>query len=566
VNGDGTFDASGDTRLEHLVTATGTRLREPTISDDGHMVAYTEEALPFDDVPPADLPQVKAIDRGQAGASEPFVPKRLPPPGGGTPLAGGPTSQPDLSGDGRYLSATSLAGNLPGDCRTESPIGINAKAYDPVRCADVVMWDLGRRDTDAVVVSTTPTGGGADRDSGASSLSSTGRFVTFNSSASNLDVEQSAGGDPEIDNDVFARENTPNLVATPERIDFGEVGPGQTVTRVVRFTNQAGTTDEDSWGPLKIETMRIDDPFVIEADGCSDVTLHRGEGCDVRVRYRPLRLGRDTGNVIAGYDGLHWGSKDRPVETLTTPVDLVGDAAGPVFEAPDLLRFGAVRTDATPPERTATIRSSGNRAFEITGLSLEGDDADQFTVDGSDCLGSVAPDTNCDVHVRFSPTSQGDLTAAIRVEHTAPGGPHRIRLEGSGVVGVPVLVATPGRIDFGIKPIGTAAADVTVTIENKGDAPFEVSALDVIGSAADDFAIVGNDCLGPTPLGPSERCAVTVRAIPTASGPRAGRLRVTSSAPGNPHTVDLIVTGAVPTLIFNPGLGPPGSVVTAIGT
>jgi hypothetical protein len=57
-----------------------------------------------------------------------------------------------------------------------------------------------------------------------------------------------------------------------------------------------------------------------------------------------------------------------------------------------------------------------------------------------------------------------------------------------------------------------------------------------------------------------------VRATPTAPGDRAAELRFTDTAPGSPHTVDLQVGTAVPTLQFNPGLGPPGLVTTAVGT
>jgi hypothetical protein len=59
---------------------------------------------------------------------------------------------------------------------------------------------------------------------------------------------------------------------------------------------------------------------------------------------------------------------------------------------------------------------------------------------------------------------------------------------------------------------------------------------------------------------------VTLRTTPAAAGSRTAELRFTDTAPGSPHTVDLEADTPGPTLTINPGLGPPGSVVTISGT
>jgi hypothetical protein len=456
---------------------------------------------------------------------------------------------------------------------------------------------------------------------------------------------------------------------------------GASATRVVTFTNEAPDgADDDSWGPLTITVLRIDGPFTVDSDTCTLVTLHRGDDCEVQVRYRPTVVGRETGTLRAIYEDRHW-TDGKPVEAGQAPVDLVGtggpppldpvfdatpdptefpttfigevadpktvsvrnlgelpftvesveiagtnpsdfrivtedctdavitpppagctvevdfrpEAAGsrtavlrftdtapgevhlvdltgtgeervPVFTAtPNPLDFGTVRTDATPPVGDVTIGNAGNGPFTIDGFSVDGTDAAQFTVTGTDCIGVVDPGDTCTVSVRFAPTGQGPRSAALVVDDTAPGRPHRIRLSGTGEVGTPQFAADPDPVDFGNALIGTPPADRVVTVTDTGDAPFTVTALDVIGPAATDFSIVSNTCVGAI-VTPTIACTVTVRATPTAPGDRTAQLRFTDTAPGSPHTVDLRIATAVPTLEFNPGLGPPGTVTSAIGT
>jgi len=227
----------------------------------------------------------------------------------------------------------------------------------------------------------------------------------------------------------------------------------------------------------------------------------------------------------------------------------------PVFDAtPNPLDFGGVRTDASPPVRTITVTNTGNGPYTIDGLSLDGPDAGEFTITETDCTGAViGPDDECTVDVRFAPLDQKLKSAAVVVDDTAPGRPHRITLTGSGLVGTPAFEATPDPVDFGSALIGTPPGDKVVTVTNTGDAPFQVTGLDLIGPAAADFSIVSSTCLGAT-------------VTPTAAGARTAELRFTDTAPGSPHTVGLKADTPGPTLTINPGLGPPGSVVTISGT
>ena len=683
VGGDGAFD--GDVRLDSIVVnldpedvlATGA----PTISDDGRVVAYHRE-------PDGNDFQVYVIDRGPpdldgAYPIPPFTPRLVSTPDGTAP-GDDDTRDPDLSGDGRYLAATTEADNLPGDCELDDG-GPSDSSGELARCNDVLVWDLAQPALEPVVASVSPGGGTADDTSTTPSLSGTGRFIGFTSDARNLDPLQTGTpvSDTTSDDDTFVRELRPTLVGSPDPTDFGTVqtGVGASATRVVTFTNEAQAgADDDSWGPLTVTGLLVDGPFTVDSDTCTGVVLHRGDGCEVQVRYRPTVVGPETGTLRAVHEDRHW-TEGRPVDPGEAPVDLVGVGGppprDPVFDAvpdpaefpttfigevadpqtvsvrnlgelpftvgsvevagtdpddfrivsedctdaaitpppdgcsvvvdfrpgaagprtavlrftdsapgavhlvdltgtgearvpvltatPNPLDFGTVRTDASPPVGDITIGNAGNGPFDIDGLGIDGTDAARFTVAGTDCGGTLDPGGTCTVSIRFAPTGPGPRSAALVVDDTAPGRPHRVRLAGTGEVGTPRFAADPDPVDFGTALVGTPPADRVVTVTNTGDAPFTVTALGVAGPAAADFSIVTDTCLGGV-VTPTIACTVTVRATPTAPGDRAAELRFTDTAPGSPHTVDLQVATAVPTLQFNPGLGPPGLVTTAVGT
>jgi hypothetical protein len=567
VGGDGTFD--DDVRLDSLVVnldpedvrATGF----PTISDDGRVVAYHQE-------PDGRDFQVYVIDRGPpdidgAYPLPPFAPRLVSTPDGTAP-GDDDTREPDLSGDGRYLAAATEADNLPGDCELDDG-GPSDSSGETARCTDVLVWDLAQPGLEPVVASVSPGGGTADESSATPWLSGTGRYVGFTSDAGNLDPLQTGTpvSDTGSDDDTFVRELRPTLVGAPDPTDFGTVqtGVGASATRVVTFTNEAPAgSDDGSWGPLTVSGLVVDGPFTVDSDTCTGVVLHREDGCEVQVRYEPTVVGPETGTLVAVHEDRHW-TEGEAVASAEAPVELVGagEARVPVLTAtPNPLDFGTVRTDATPPVDDITIGNAGNGPFDIDGLAVDGTG---FTVAGTDCGGTLEPGGTCTVSIEFAPTGQGPRSAALVVDDTAPGQPHRVSLTGTGEVGTPAFAADPDPVDFGTALIGTPPADRVVTVTNTGDAPFTVTGLDVIGPAAADFSIVTDTCLGGV-VTPTIACTVTVRATPTAPGDRAAELRFIDTAPGSPHTVDLRVATAAPTLQFNPGLGPPGLVTTAVGT
>jgi hypothetical protein len=135
---------------------------DPTLSDDGRFVAFESYAsnLPGSD-PPYDQAYVRDMKNGKT-----ILISRL---SGGDPASGGYSEDASISGNGRLVAFESEATNLPGSINPD----------DQVYLRD-------RKTSTTKLLSKTTGGSPADSDSGDPAISPNGRIVAFESEASNL--------------------------------------------------------------------------------------------------------------------------------------------------------------------------------------------------------------------------------------------------------------------------------------------------------------------------------------------------------------------------------------------
>ncbi len=99
-------------------------------------------------------------------------------------------------------------------------------------------------------------------------------------------------------------------------------------------------------------------------------------------------------------------------------------------------------------------------------------------------------------------------------------------------VGCPV---NPSSTDFGAREVGAGPGSPQLfTLTNTGAAPATVSATEIVGPAAADFAIVpGGSCAGSI-VAVGASCSVAVSFAPTAAGPRSAQLSPPPTPPLTP--------------------------------
>jgi hypothetical protein len=131
--------------------------------------------------------------------------------------------------------------------------------------------------------------------------------------------------------------------------------------------------------------------------------------------------------------------------TTTAPANITA-AACPVaiVFAPKIslgattLSFAAQTVGTSSAAQTVTVNNTGNAGLTVSGVSLTGADASQFTQ--SNNCSSVAAGGSCTVNVTFAPGSSGTKSATVSIAHNATGSPTAISLSGTAN---DVVVAAP---------------------------------------------------------------------------------------------------------------------------
>lgn len=106
-----------------------------------------------------------------------------------------------------------------------------------------------------------------------------------------------------------------------------------------------------------------------------------------------------------------------------------------------------------------------------------------------------------------------------------------------GVALAPAVTFNPTSLTFADQIMGTTSAAKNSTLTNTGNAPLLISLIDTTG----DFAVASNNC--GVSLAASASCNLGITFTPTATAGRIGVARVTSNAPGSPHSAILSGTG-----------------------
>ncbi len=118
-------------------------------------------------------------------------------------------------------------------------------------------------------------------------------------------------------------------------------------------------------------------------------------------------------------------------------------ASTPTFVAsPTSVNFGSINVGGSSAPQSISLGNAGQGTLTITGVSLTGADASQFTLTNTNTLpANLGAAQNITVSVTFNPTSAGAKSASLEVTYTgATGSPATIPLTGTGFVPAQVAI------------------------------------------------------------------------------------------------------------------------------
>jgi len=338
----------------------------PAISGDGAVVAFASAA---DDLVADDANQQIDVFAWSRSTGLELVSRST---AGAAGNAG--SGLPALNVDGTQVAFASGATTLvPGDTTAGPVTTPGIAANNPFSVAgDIFVRDRGAARTTRISV-------GRDNASEANgpstypSISSSGRFVAFTSTADNLVAREANKA-----SDVFVRDRPPRVQAAPNPIDFGSAPLGSLGTTRPATIRSTGITPARI-GAISIGGTNASD-FVVAANPCSDRTLPPGATCEVQVlfigtargnRAATLQIANDAGAAVVLRLVGAVGIPKLTVVPESGPPGLVVIATGTGFppNAPVALRWSAGIT-ATP---LAPVVSDGTGSFTAQVLVLPRD-------------------------------------------------------------------------------------------------------------------------------------------------------------------------------------------------
>ena len=208
--------------------------------------------------------------------------------------------------------------------------------------------------------------------------------------------------------DIAERNVTYSVVAiTPTSLSFGPLLPGavsawQTVEVINPSTAEQKISFISATGAFK------------ELSHCPRL-IAPGAQCAISVKFAPKSDGTQSGTltVVEGTSELFVS-----LSGVATRVEL----------SPASLSFGSRAAGTVSPPRKVTLANRRSAALQISGIAVTGDFAET-----NDCGEQLAPQANCKISVRFSPTATGRRFGTLAVNANAPIVHQTVVLSGTGL-------------------------------------------------------------------------------------------------------------------------------------
>lgn len=326
----------------------------------------------------------------------------------------------------------------------------------------------------------------------------------------------------------------PGVSFSPGSLNFGAVTINTTSGPQRATITNTGNAALDFSG-----AFGITGPFG-HTSGCP-ASLVAGQSCTVEVTFAPTAVGAASG-ALAVASNAQGSPHSLPLSGTGEPLPIPA-----VTLSPASLSFPGQTVATTSSAQTLVLGNSGGVPLAISGIGTGGDFSQT-----NNCPATLAPSAGCTIDVTFTPLVAGTRTGSLTVTSNAPGSPHAAALAGLGVgIPAPTVSISPSSVNFPGTQLGTTTEATLVTVRNAGNAPLQVTSVDIVGAG---FILGPNTC--NVPIAPGGECVVGIVFAPGALGAASATLRVASNAPGGPAFVGLSGTGIpvpVGTLSASPG-------------
>lgn len=318
-----------------------------------------------------------------------------------------------------------------------------------------------------------------------------------------------------------------NISISPMSIDFGNVTPGQSVTKTITYTNTGtvsaviNSISTDEGVNAKGDKFLFD--FHRSSTTCGS-SLAAGASCTVNVTFTPeLDDGAQNGDWWVYFDNV-------PYRTIINGVT----AAAVFVPSVSVLDFGTQTIGSDARSQLVTLINAGS-GKAVTGSNFYTISNSQFSVVDSTCPQYLEAKAQCSFVVLYRPTTAGAVTADMTFS-ASNAVTKLVTLKGTGAAAA-ITVTAPA---FGTVA-NPSTKTVAVTVANPAGG---TGAVTMVTPSADSlegdssFSFVSTTC--GTSLADGASCVVNVKHTPSEDGAHAATLSVVAG--GVAYKEDLSAT------------------------
>ena len=322
---------------------------------------------------------------------------------------------------------------------------------------------------------------------------------------------------------------TAQLTLSATNLAFGNVNLNSTLTQTITLTS-SGTA------PVTVNSATLAGDGFALAGSTLPATLNPGQALSIQVHFHPLAAGAASGTVTISSDSSN---------NATATVILSGNCTAPQLTlSTNILAYGNVQLNSTL-SKTLTLTSSGTADLTVASVTVVGA---EFKVSGGSLPVTLAPGQSIILLATFDPTVSGDATGTITVSSNSYNASSTtVTLSGTGAAAAaPQLTLSASALAFGNVLLNTTSTQ-TLTLTSSGTTAVTVNSVATAGLG---FATSG--ATFPVTLNPGQSISLQVSFDPTAPGPAAGSITISSnSSSGSVATVTLSGAGTAPQLTLS---------------
>jgi centrosomal CEP192-like protein/HYDIN/CFA65/VesB family protein len=200
-----------------------------------------------------------------------------------------------------------------------------------------------------------------------------------------------------------------------------------------------------------------------ESDNCvSTVVLQPKHSCTIFVIYAPTSVGpsQATLNVMDSALG-------NPQQYGLSGMGIAPPPLTPVVSlnpSGTLNLAGTTTQGTTAAPQNLTVSNTGTGPLHVTAIGVNGLNAGDFSVAGSNCLGTpVAAGASCSVPVTFAPLASGIRTTTLSITDDAANSPQTVTINGTAVTAVTIVAAAGATLSASVSAGQTAQFNLQAT-------------------------------------------------------------------------------------------------------